>query len=405
MMNLRPIPLLLLLVLPGCGGSDSEVATNTPSNNISATGNFTRRTPIAVTFTVSPASIASGGTSVISWQSSGARTCTASGAWSGAKTTSGSLSVKPTQTSTYTLSCSGSAGSATKSVTVSVQTTAAASTSVTQASASKQGPYTIASYTSGIAGNASYSIPKIWYPTNGKAPYAAVVFIPGYEDSYTDPAYPVTINGQRFVEADFQQWATFLASQGFVVMFINPADLLDNADDRGIALSAAVNALAAENTRSGSPLAGKLLVNKIAVMGHSYGGGGALLAANARNNSHIAAVLALSPIPSNANNYSGDTLPTMVISAVGDPYMSDFSQFFNRIPSTTTKVLANFKSDWSSWQSMHHITLTPLGTHLTDPEVARLSLSFLEVYLYGDTRYKPFLVNSANLANFSYVNP
>ena len=403
MMNLRPIPLLLLLALSACGGSGSEDSTNAPSNNISATGNFTRSTPVSVTFTASPASIASGGTSVITWKSSGARTCTASGAWSGTKSISGSLSVKPAQTSTYTLSCSGSAGKATKSVTISVQ--AAASTSVTQAAASKQGPYTVASYTSGIAGNVSYSIPKIWYPTNGKAPYAAVVFIPGYEDSYTDPAYPVTINGQRFVEGEFQQWATFLASQGFVVMFINPADLSDNADDRGIALSAAVNALAAENTRSGSPLAGKLLVNKIAVMGHSYGGGGALLAANARNNSHIAAVLALSPIPSNANNYSGDTLPTMVISAVGDPYMSDFSQFFNRIPSTTTKVLANFKSDWSSWESMHHITLTPLGTHLTDPEVARLSLSFLKVYLYGDTRYKPFLVNSANLANFSYVKP
>ena len=263
----------------------------------------------------------------------------------------------------------------------------------------------MATYTNGIAGSSSYSIPKIWYPTNGTAPYASVVFIPGYEDSYTDPAYSVTISGQRFVEGDFQQWATFLASHGFVVMYINPADLLANADNRAIALSAAVNALAAENTRSGSPLAGKLLVNKIAVMGHSYGGGGALLAADARNNSHIAAVLALSPVPSSADPYNGDRLPTMIISAVGDPYLSDFPQFFNRIPSTTTKVLANFKSDWSSWQSMHHITLTPLGTHLTDPEVARLGLSFLEVYLYGDTRYKPFLVNSANLANFSYVNP
>jgi hypothetical protein len=38
--------------------------------------------------------------------------------------------------------------------------------------------------------------------------------------------------------------------------------------------------------------------------------------------------------------------------------------------------------------------------------VARLALSFLEVYLYKDMRYQPFLVDdSANLADFDYVNP
>jgi len=396
---LRPLFLLSLLAVASCGGSDENMSLTSKADIQAAVG-ATAPAP-TLSLTASPASIAPGDSTVLNWNATNADRCSSSEGWTNGNTFSGAYSVTPLATTTYSMVCAGAGGNTVKSVTVTVET----QTGITSDSASKVGSYSVASYTSGIATSSAYRIPKIWYPTNGTAPYAAVVFIPGFEDSYTDPAYSVTISGRRFVETDFQQWATFLASHGFVVMYINPADLQDNADDRGLALSAAVNALAAENTRGGSPLAGKLLVNKIAVMGHSYGGAGALMAADAGNNSHIAAVLALSPVPSSSDPYPGDRVPTMILSAVGDPYLSNFPQFFTRIPSSTTKVLANFKSDWSSWQSMHHITLTPLGTHLTDPEVARLGLSFLEVYLYGDTRYKPFLVNSANLANFEYVNP
>lgn len=276
---------------------------------------------------------------------------------------------------------------------------------MTAASASTTGPYAVASYTSGIATGSQYTVPKIWYPTNGTAPYAAVVSIVGYAASYTEAPYTVQINGQTVVEADPVQWAKFLASHGFVVMFIDPKDLLASPNTRAIVLDQAVNALVAENTRTASPLFGRLLVNKIAVMGHSYGGAGALLATGI-GNSHIAAAVGLSPVSSSSNPYGSDKLPTLVISAVGDPYESNFPQQYGTIPSTTTKLLANFKRNATAWESMHAIALVPLGTHATDPEVARLGLSFLEVYLYGDTRYKPFLVDDpANIANFNYVNP
>lgn len=276
---------------------------------------------------------------------------------------------------------------------------------MTEASASTVGSYTVASYTSGIASGSSYNIPKIWYPTNGTPPYASVVFIPGLDDSYTEGAYTVQVNGQSVVEYDITEWATFLASHGFVVMFINPSDLSVGPSNRSTSLSDATNALVAENTRSASPLYGKLLVNKIAVSGHSYGGAGALLLANAGTNSHVAAALGLSPVPNVSNPYSSDLLPSMIISGVGDPYMSDYPGQYNSFPASTTKLLANFKQS-SEWSSMHDVAMVPLGTHSTDPEVARLGLSFLEVYLYGDTRYKTFLVNDAtNMANFYYANP
>ena len=69
--------------------------------------------PIA-TLVASPSVIASGGTSTLTWSSTNATSCTASGAgagWSGAKATSGTQSTGAlTATTSYSLSCSGAGG-------------------------------------------------------------------------------------------------------------------------------------------------------------------------------------------------------------------------------------------------------------------------------------------------------
>ncbi len=76
----------------------------------------------AVTLSANPTSIPSGGTSVLTWSSTNANSCTASGGWSGTKATSGTQTVGPlTATQTYTLACSATGGaSATQSATVTV---------------------------------------------------------------------------------------------------------------------------------------------------------------------------------------------------------------------------------------------------------------------------------------------
>ncbi len=71
----------------------------------------------------SPNSLPTGGTTTLSWSSLDATSCTATGAWSGNKATTGSESVGPLNgTATYTLNCSGSGGSVTRSATVQVVT-------------------------------------------------------------------------------------------------------------------------------------------------------------------------------------------------------------------------------------------------------------------------------------------
>ncbi|MDP2324904.1 MAG: hypothetical protein Q8N51_12875, partial [Gammaproteobacteria bacterium] len=77
--------------------------------------------PPTVTLSASPNSVTAGGTTTLSWSSLDATSCTASGAWSGSKATTGSTSVGPlNNTSTYSLSCTGSGGTISQSTTVQV---------------------------------------------------------------------------------------------------------------------------------------------------------------------------------------------------------------------------------------------------------------------------------------------
>ena len=73
-----------------------------------------------VSLSATPASIVSGDSVSLSWSSTDATSCTASGAWNGTQPTSGTLSVSPSGTGTYTLSCTGPGGSASDSATVTV---------------------------------------------------------------------------------------------------------------------------------------------------------------------------------------------------------------------------------------------------------------------------------------------
>ena len=75
----------------------------------------------SLTFTADPTSVALNGTSTLSWTSSNATSCTASGDWSGAKQPTGSASVGPlTATGTYNLSCTGAGGTIQRSATISL---------------------------------------------------------------------------------------------------------------------------------------------------------------------------------------------------------------------------------------------------------------------------------------------
>ncbi len=73
-----------------------------------------------VDISANPQGIVAGGTSLLSWNSENATTCTASNAWTGTKPLDGTETVSPTATSTYAIECVGPGGVAQDSVTITV---------------------------------------------------------------------------------------------------------------------------------------------------------------------------------------------------------------------------------------------------------------------------------------------
>lgn len=82
--------------------------------------------PPVVTINVTPSTILLGASATLTWSATNATSCTASGAWSGSKATSGSTSVTPGSggSFTYTLTCTGTGGTGFNSATLTVNTTA-----------------------------------------------------------------------------------------------------------------------------------------------------------------------------------------------------------------------------------------------------------------------------------------
>ena len=107
-------PSAFTLTCTGPGGQTSRTANVT-------VGSPPPPAPI-VTLSASPTSVAFGGTTALTWSTTNATSCTASGEWSGARATAGSESsaALSNSTSSFTLTCSGAGGQASRTVNVTV---------------------------------------------------------------------------------------------------------------------------------------------------------------------------------------------------------------------------------------------------------------------------------------------
>jgi uncharacterized protein (TIGR03118 family) len=103
--------------------------------------------PPTVTISVAPATIVLGQSATLTWASNTGTTCTASGAWSGSQTASGSLVVTPATTGAqaYTLTCGGGGynGNVDKTATLTVNPASAYSTTNLVGDTAAAGPLTV----------------------------------------------------------------------------------------------------------------------------------------------------------------------------------------------------------------------------------------------------------------------
>jgi len=237
----------------------------------------------------------------------------------------------------------------------------------TKQSASTDGPYKVQSYTNGYRNGPDFADATVWYPTDADAPFAYVAIVPGF----VSPQSSISV------------WGSFLASHGIVAITIGTNSPTDDPGARSRALLDALKTLDEENTRGGSPLQGKLDSSRRAVMGWSMGGGGTLITAN--THPELKAAISLCGWAA-GNTFRDDKVPSLLFAGSADRTASTTSHskpFYDSIPATTPKMLYEVQGGG------HSIANTPRNE---SGRIGLYGLSWLKVFLEGDERYRPFLL-------------
>ncbi len=202
----------------------------------------------------------------------------------------------------------------------------------------------------------SFAAATIYYPNDASQRWGAVSVAPGFTEG---------------------QWATSwlgprLASNGFVVITFDSNNIFELPDARGKALVDALDYLV-----SSSSVRDRVDPSRLAVVGHSMGGGGTLEASKLRPS--LKAAVALTPWDL-TSNWSTDQVPTFIVGAELD-WIAPRDWF--SVP---------FYASLSGEKAYY---VVKGGDHFTPtsdtPEVGSTTESWLKVFVDGDRRYQQFL--------------
>ncbi|MBB3676102.1 alpha/beta hydrolase family protein [Modestobacter versicolor] len=230
----------------------------------------------------------------------------------------------------------------------------------TQASISAaQGPFATSSTTVSSFSTPGFGAATIYYPTTTTAgTFGGVAISPGYTATQSSIAWL----GPR------------IASQGFVVITFDTNSRYDQPASRGDQLLAALDYLT-----TSSPVRARVDADRLAVMGHSMGGGGTLEAAKDRPSLDAA-------IPLTGWNtdktWPEVTTPTLVIGAESDsvaPVSSHSIPFYNSLTNAQERAYLELNG------ASHFAPNSPNTT------IASTSIAWLKRWVDTDTRYSQFL--------------
>jgi predicted dienelactone hydrolase len=210
-----------------------------------------------------------------------------------------------------------------------------------------------------IRGQRGFGGGIIYYPTStAEGTFGAVAIAPGFTARWSSLSWL----GPR------------LASFGFVVVGIETNSTLDQPASRGTQLLAALDWAV-----TSSPAASRIDRNRLAVAGHSMGGGGTLAAANSRPSLQAAIPLA----PWNTDKtWPGVQVPTLIIGGESDtvaPVGQHSELFYGSIPAATEKAYLEINN-------ADHFFPNSANT-----PTARMTISWLKRFVDDDTRYTQFL--------------
>jgi predicted dienelactone hydrolase len=217
---------------------------------------------------------------------------------------------------------------------------------------------TVSSLVSGFGGG------TIYYPTStAEGTFGAVAISPGFTASQSSIAWL----GPR------------LASQGFVVITIDTNSIYDQPASRGDQLRAALSYLTTSST-----VRSRIDASRLAVAGHSMGGGGSLEAA--QDQPTLQAAIPLAPW-NTQKSWSNLRVPTFIIGGENDSVASVTTHsipFYNSIPASAEKAYMEMNG------ASHFFPNTSNTT------VAKYMISWLKRFVDNDTRYEQFLCPAPN---------
>ncbi|MBL1065402.1 dienelactone hydrolase family protein [Streptomyces sp. 7-21] len=227
----------------------------------------------------------------------------------------------------------------------------------TPESITEDGPYDVGEYEVRLA--TGFGGGTVYYPTaTGEGTFGAVAIAPGYTASQTSMAW----YGPR------------LASHGFVVFTIDTLSRLDQPSSRGRQLLAALEYLTED-----SRVADRIDPGRLAVMGHSMGGGGALEAAESDPSLRAAIPLTGWNLD---KDFSGVEVPTLVIGAENDsiaPVRTHSEPFYESLPGTGGKAYLELAG------------ASHFAPNLPNDTISAYTVSWLKRFVDDDTRYEEFL--------------
>ncbi|WP_410539148.1 alpha/beta hydrolase [Streptomyces sp. KL2] len=222
-----------------------------------------------------------------------------------------------------------------------------------------RGPYSVSETRVSSLSVTGFGGGTIYYPTTtSDGTFGAVAISPGYTADQSSMSW----YGPR------------LASQGFVVFTIDTNTRYDQPASRGDQLLAALDYLTQR-----SSVRGRIDSGRLAVMGHSMGGGGSLEAAKDRPS--LKAAIPLTPWNLD-KTWREITVPTFIVGADGDsiaPVRSHAEPFYESLPSTTNRAYMELNN------------ATHFAPNTSNTEIAKYSISWLKRFVDNDTRYEQFL--------------
>lgn len=230
------------------------------------------------------------------------------------------------------------------------------------------GPLAIATYT--VPQPSGYGSGTVTYPT-ASGSYPAVVLMPGYQGT----------------QQNLQWVAPRLASWGFIVINVGTKTLGDDPASRGRQISAAGTQLLSLGSVAGNPLYGKMN-GTLGAAGHSMGGGGVMAAL--REDSRFTAGMPLAPYYPN-QNFSSVTDPTFFLTCKSDPvaHGNTYALPWYNSMSQAEKLYIEVPGDH----------LCPMTGYGNKAKQGKWIVSFFSRWLYGDTRFSPFLCGAAREAD------